>query len=214
MPDEAGMSSATPGQSAVPVGSGGIPPAAPNSYIAPVGGGLGVFPSGMSDTGVTLSSATPAVSPAAPSTIPAALLCPPHQCWAWIHTTGTDITNHYQYQLRMALWEAAPGTGQLVFVIDQVYPNSLLPPPNACERINVWDSTGTVAVQGSQLVFTTQGSHIQKDDCAPSVDGQWPIGGKTIFQWALDATHTKLFITLSFKFGGLDKIILNRISFG
>jgi len=112
----------------------------------------------------------------------------------------------------MALWEAAPGTGELVFVLEHVYPNPSLP-SNACERINVWDSTGTVAVQGSQLSCTTQGRRTQKDDCDPTVDGQWPIGGRTNFLWALDPTHTKLFLTLSFYFGGYNKIILNKVNF-
>ena len=213
MSDETGQSSVGAESYVAPVGlgaMGAIPPAAPGSNVAPVDGGLGIFPPGMGDRGVALFPPTPVLMPAA-SVIPAGLLCLPHQCWSWIHSTGTSITNYYQYQLRMALWEAAPGTGELVFVLEHVYPNPSLP-SNACERINVWDSTGTVAVQGSQLSFTTQGRRTQKDDCDPTVDGQWPIGGRTNFLWALDPTHTKLFLTLSFYFGGYNKIILNKVN--
>jgi hypothetical protein len=214
MPDEAGQSSG--------LGAITTQPPGPESYISPVGapggppGGATLATPAAGDKHA-LGTASP-ISPAAPAAtsaaaIPTALLCAPNQCWHWTHSTGVDITDYYTYMLRFALWAQAPGTCQLVWVIDQVYVNPLLGYPNTCQLLNTWISNGTVTVPGSQIIFVTRGLRRQTDACEPSKDAQWPIGGQTIFQWALDPTHTKLFITLPFAFGGFNKIICTKINF-
>jgi hypothetical protein len=114
--------------------------------------------------------------------------------------------------LRFALWAQAPGTGELVWVIDQVYPNPVS--PNPCQLLNTWISNGAVAVSGSQIIFTTRGQRQQTDQCDPSKDQQWPIGGQTIFsQWALNSTNTDLIITMPLNFGGYNRIVCAKTAF-
>src|SRR5690242_1125156 len=54
------------------------------------------------------------------TSVPPALVCPPHVAWNWQYTTGTGISNSYGYLLRMALMEN--GTGEVVYAIQQTSP--------------------------------------------------------------------------------------------
>ena len=167
----------------------------PESYISEVGGAS-------SPVGGASGLSTPA-------RIPAALLCARNQAWHWPWSTGTGITDHYSYELRFALYAWNLGYGQLVWVIDQIYPSG----SHACELLNTWISTGTVAVQGSQIIFNTQGQRRQTDSCSSSRNGTWPISGQTVFGWSLDQTRTKLFLVLPFAFAGFTKIICTKVTF-
>jgi hypothetical protein len=144
--------------------------------------GLSAAP-GLSDAGLI----RPALGGAS---IPPALLCPPRVAWNWQYTTGTGIWNSYGYLLRMALRDN--GTGELVYAIQQTSPPQTNPRP--CVLTNSWDWQGTVAIDGSQMVFTTRGWRKETNTCNPAQNGQWPIGGMLSFQWSLDPTNTKLTI--------------------
>src|SRR5215469_16484237 len=124
------------------------------------------------------------------ASIPPALLCPPHVAWNWQYTTGTGIWNSYGYLLRMALRDNR--TGEVVYAIQHTSPPESSARP--CMLTNSWDWRGTVVIQGSQMVFTAQGSRTETNTCNAGQNARWPIHGVLTFQWSLDPTNTKLTI--------------------
>jgi hypothetical protein len=107
---------------------------------------------------------------------------------------------------------SATGTGEVVYALQQTSPTSTY--PYYCVLTNSWDWHGKVVVQGSNLVFTTQGWRVQTNTCNPAMKGQWPIGGVLNFQWGLDPTHTKLTLDTPWALGqGWRRFTLTKITF-
>jgi hypothetical protein len=161
---------------------------APESNVPQAGGFLG----GHATPGSAISVPVPSIAVQAPTVtpIPPGLICAPNTCWYWGYSPGFGVGDHYNYQIRMAFYPDT--TCQVVFVIQHVYAAN-------CTLTSAWDYLGTFVVQGQQLVFSLHGQRSDRDQCNPSNNGQWPIGGTLTCGWSLN--QGILTIDLPFTFG-------------
>jgi len=144
------------------------------------------------------------------TSVPPALVCPPHVAWNWQYTTGTGISTSYGYLLRMALRE--DGTGEVVYAIQQTSPPQASGRP--CVLTNSWDWQGTIVIRGAEMIFSTRGSRKETNTCNLAQSERCPIGGVLTFQWSLDQTNTKLTIITPQPLAlGLKRFTLSKIRF-